>query len=125
MILLRKKIDDNNYFEFKKILASGYNIKEDKDRIIQKFANGRRKSINSEYTDVIIKINLDTFDLDTTSEYLSYLTAGTYQYYSVKDSMYKETEFIVQGLPENIVKNSAKENMLIDKYEITLLKAGD
>lgn len=125
MILLKKKISDNNYFEFKKILASGYNIKEDKDRIIQKFANGRRKSINSEYTDVIIKINLDTFDLDTTSEYLSYLTAGTYQYYSVKDSTYKETQFIVQGLPENIVKNSAKENMLIDKYEITLLKAGD
>lgn len=125
MILLKKKISDNNYFEFKKILASGYNIKEDKDRIIQKFANGRRKSINSAYTDVIIKISLDTFDLDTTSEYLSYLTTGTYQYYSVKDSMYKETEFIVQGLPENIVKNSAKENMLIDKYEITLLKAGD
>ena len=125
MILLKKKISDNNYFEFKKILASGYNIKEDKDRIIQKFANGHRKSINSEYTDVVIKIDLDTFDLDTTSEYLSYLTTGTYQYYSVKDSMYKETEFIVQGLPENIVKNSAKENMLIDKYEITLLKAGD
>ena len=125
MILLRKKISNNNYFDFKYILASGYNIKEDNDRIIQKFANGHRKSINSSYTDVIIKLDLDTFDLNTTSEYLSYLTNGTYQYNSLKDKQYKETEFIIQGLPENVVKNSAKENMLINKYKITLLKAGD
>lgn len=125
MILLSKKGNNNTYYDFTKILKSGYNIKEDYDRIIQKFANGHRKSINSSYTDVIIKINFDTFDLNTTSEYLSYLTNGTYKYYSIKDKQYKEASFIIQGLPENIVKSSAKENMLIDKFSITLLKAGD
>lgn len=125
MILLSKKISENQYYDFKKIVVSGYHIKEDNDRIIQKFANGHRKSINSSYTDCEIKIDLDTFDLDTTYEYLTYLTSGTYKYYSIKDKQYKETEFIISGRPEMTIKNSAKENMLIDEFDITLLKAGD
>ena len=46
MILLSKKETINNettYYDFEKILISGYNIKEDNDRITQKFANGHRK----------------------------------------------------------------------------------
>lgn len=125
MILLSKKLGTNQYYDFKKIIVSGYHIKEDKDRIIQKFANGHRKSINSSYTDCEIKIDLDTFDIDTTKEYLDNLTSGTYKYYSINDKVYKETEFLIQGKPEMTVKTTAKDNILIDKYEITLLKAGD
>ena len=32
MILLKRKLEDGTYFEFDKILYSGYHIKEDKDR---------------------------------------------------------------------------------------------
>ena len=124
MILLKKKINDNNYFEFKKILKSGYDVKEDKDRITQKFANGHRKQFVSDYTDVVITISLDTFDIDTTKEYLDQLTTGTYQYYSINDKQYKEATFILEEKPELVVGLSAK-NTLIDSYEVVLLKAGD
>ena len=124
MILLKKKISDNNYFEFKKILASGYNIKEDEDRITQKFANGHRKQFLTEYTDVIITIDLDTFDLDTTKDYIDELTSGTYQYYSLKDKQYKEATFLLQERPSLTMK-LATDNKLVDNYQVVLLKAGD
>ena len=124
MILLKKKISDNNYFEFKKILASGYNVKEDNDRITQKFANGHRKQFLTEYTDVIITINLDTFDLDTTKDYIDELTSGTYQYYSLKDKQYKEATFLLQERPSLTMK-LATDNKLVDGYQVVLLKAGD
>lgn len=125
MILLSKKTGDNTYFEFDKILASGYEIREDKDRIIQKFANGHRKSINSPYTDCEITINLGTFDLETTKTYLDNLTSGTYKYYSINDKQYKETDFIIKEKPEIIVENSASSNFIIEDFEVVLLKAGD
>lgn len=125
MILLSKKIGNNQYYNFDKILISGYHIKEDNDRIIQKFANGHRKSINSSYIDCEIKIDLDTFDIDTTKEYLDHLTSGTYKYYSIDDKVYKETEFIIEGKPEMSIKTTAKDNILVDEYEIVLLKAGE
>ena len=124
MILLKKKISNNNYFEFKKILASGYNVKEDNDRITQKFANGHRKQFLTEYTDVIITIDLDTFDLDTTKDYIDELTSGTYQYYSLKDKQYKEATFILQERPSLTMK-LATDNKLVDGYQVVLLKAGD
>lgn len=124
MILLKKKLSNNNYFEFKKILASGYNVKEDNDRITQKFANGHRKQFLTDYTDVIITINLDTFDLDTTKAYIDELTSGTYQYYSLKDKQYKEATFILQERPSLTMK-LATDNKLVDGYQVVLLKAGD
>lgn len=124
MILLKKKKGNNNYFEFKKILASGYNIKEDEDRITQKFANGHRKQFLTDYVDVIITINLDTFDLDTTKAYIDELTSGTYQYYSLKDKQYKEATFILQERPSLTMK-LATDNKLVDGYQVVLLKAGD
>lgn len=125
MILLKKKLEDNKYFEFDKILISGYNIKEDKDRITQKFANGHRKQIISEYTDCIITVTLGTDDLETTNKYLQILTSGTYQYYSLEDKMYKESEFIIEEKPQIIVEKSIDNNADIEDFEIILLKAGD
>lgn len=125
MILIRKKIGNNNYYDFDKILASGYTIREDKDRIIQKFANGHRKSINSSYTDVEITLNLGTFDRDTTYDYLNQLTSGTYQYYSINDKQYKETEFIIKEKPVITVENSVNNNFIVQDLEVVLLKAGD
>lgn len=125
MILLKKKISTNNYFDFEKILISGYNIKEDKDRITQKFANGHRKQFVSTYTDCTIKITLDTDDITTTNNYLSKLTSGTYMYYSLKDKQYKETTFIVEKIPELTAESSIGNNANIKSYQVTLLKAGD
>lgn len=125
MILLKKKLNNNEYFDFDKILASGYEIKEDKDRINQKFANGHRKQIVSDYTDCIIKLKLGTDDLSTTYNYLTKLTNGTYQYYSLQDHQYKETEFIIEEKPELIIEKSISSDAIIEDFEITLLKAGD
>ena len=125
MILLSKKISDNNYFDFEKILISGYNIKEDTDRITQKFANGHRKQFISNYTDCIITITLGTDDITTTKDYLDKLTSGTYKYYSLKDKQYKETAFIIEERPELVVESSIDTGANIEEYQITLLKAGD
>lgn len=125
MILLSKKINDNEYFDFEYILRSGYDIKEDKDRIIQKFANGHRKSINSSYDDCIITLNLGTFDLNTTKTYLDNLTSGTYKYYSINDKQYKEAQFIIEEKPSITVENSASSNFTIEDFKVILLKAGE
>lgn len=125
MILLSKKTGNNTYFDFDKILASGYDIDEDRDRITQKFANGHRKQINSDYVDCIITLNLGTFDLNTTKTYLDNLTSGTYKYYSINDKQYKETEFLIEKKPKIIVENSASNNFIIEDFEVTLLKAGE
>ena len=124
MILLKKKISDSNYFEFKKILKSGYNVKEDKDRITQKFANGHRKQFLTDYTDCVITIDFDTFDLDTTKQYIDQLTTGTYQYYSLNDKQYKEATFIIEKKPE-LTMSLATNTKIIDSYQVVLLKAGD
>lgn len=128
MILLSKKETTNNtttYFEFKKILKSGYEINEDNDRITQKFANGHRKQFVSDYTDCTITISLDTFDLDTTKSYLDKLTTGTYKYYSIKDKQYKEATFILQERPVLDFATATDSLNQIDSYQVVLLKAGD
>ena len=125
MILLSKKQQNNTYFDFKKILKSGYTVKEDKDRITQKFVNGNRKQIVTEYEDVIITITLDTFDIDTTKTYLDQLTEGTYKYYSIKDKTYKEADFIIEEKPTLDISTATSNGILVDSYEITLLRAGD
>ena len=127
MILLSKKEtinDETTYYDFDKIVISGYNIKEDNDRITQKFVNGHRKQFVSSYTDCIITITLDTDDIDTTKEYLTKLTTGTYKYYSLKDKQYKEATFIIEERPQLIVE-SAINSPNMEQYQVVLLKAGD
>jgi hypothetical protein len=125
MILLSKKQDDGTYFEFDKILISGYHIKEDYDRITQKFANGRRKQIISDYVDCSITVDLGTFDLETTHNYLEQLTSGTYKYYSLEEKAFKETEFIIEEKPELQIDTAIGDNATINDFSVTLLKAGD
>lgn len=129
MILLSKKETENNnttYFDFEKIVISGYKIKEDNDRVTQKFVNGHRKQFISNYTDCTIIITLDTDDIEITNEYLSKLTNGTYKYYSLKDKQYKEAQFILETRPELIVASAiSNTNTSIEQYQVTLLKAGD
>lgn len=120
-----KKLNNNEYFEFDKILANGYDIKEDNDRITQKFANGHRKQFISDYTDCIITITLGTDDLNTTSEYMTKLTSGTYKYYSLNDKQYKEAQFIIEEKPQLIVEKSINSEVNVEDFQIVLLKAGD
>lgn len=126
MVLLRKKIDNNNtYFDFEKIVESGYELKEDTDRITQKFVNGNRKQFVSNYTDVIIKVNLAPFDLETLITYLTQLTNGEYQYFSYKDNTYKNAIFIIDEIPPIITNRIINNECIIDDFFIKLLKAGD
>lgn len=125
MILLRKKRQNNTYFDFDKILIEGYHIKEDEDRILHKYVSGNRKEILSDYVDCIIKVDLAPFDLATTTEYLSELTSGTYEYYSFRYHQYKEANFLIEEIPEITAESSIGNNATISDFTITLLKAGD
>lgn len=124
MILLKKKNDDDTYFEFDKILASGYKINEQPNLIAKKqFINGNRKKIVSNYIDVVINIDLGCFDANTLYEYLQKLTDGEYQYYSLNDKVYKNCNFITT-LPEQVVENSAGE-IIVSDFSVLLEKSGD
>lgn len=126
MVLLRKKISDEEYFDFDKIIMSGYHIREDKDRITQKFINGNRKQFISDYTDVEITIDLGTFDLDTTMSYLENLTDGEYQYFSLETGTYKNCMMIVEEKPEQVIDNAYDiNNVYIADFTVKLLRAGE
>lgn len=125
MILLSKKNSNNSYYDFDKILREGYRIKEDKDRIIQKFVNGNRKEILSNYDDCKISIDLGTLDLETTIEYLNKLESGTYKYYSIKDNQFKEANFLIEEKPEITIESSIGNDATINDFTVVLLRAGD
>lgn len=124
MILLKKKNQDNSYFDFETILQSGYKINEQPNLIAKKqFVNGKRKKIVTTYSDVVITIDLGCFDGDTLAEYLTKLTDGEYQYYSLNDKVMKNANFIVT-LPELQVDNSASE-VFVGDFTATLEKSSD
>lgn len=123
MILLRKK-DDNGYFDFETILQSGYRINEQPNLIAKKqFVNGKRKKILTSYSDVVINIDLGCFDGNTLAEYVSKLTDGEYQYYSLKDKVMKNANFIVT-LPELQIENSASD-VFVGDFTAILEKSSD
>ena len=124
MILLKKK-ENNTYFDFdRKILINGYKINEQPNLINKKqFVNGRRKKIITNYTDVVIEINLGCFDGNTLYTYLQKLQDGEFMYYSLKDKQYKSANFIVT-LPEQTINNSASE-VIVGDFTAVLEKSGD
>lgn len=124
MILLKKKNDDDTYFDFETILQSGYKITEQPNLISKKqFVNGRRKKIVTSYVDAVINIDLGCFDGNTLAEYVNKLQDGEYQYYSLKDKQMKNANFIVT-LPELQVDNSASE-VFVSDFTAILEKSGD
>lgn len=125
MILLKRKLADGTYFEFDKILYNGYHIKEDRDRITQKFVNGNRKQIVSGHVDVQIIIDLAPFDLETTYEYLQNLISGEYMYYSLEDKQYKSVNMIIEEKPELTIESAVDNQIYTSDFSVTLLKASD
>ena len=125
MILLKRKLEDGTYFEFDKILYNGYHIKEDKDRITQKFVNGNRKQIVSDYVDVQITIDLAPFDLETTYKYLQNLISGEYMYYSLEGKQYKSVNMIIEEKPELTIESAVDNQIYTSDFSVTLLKASD
>ena len=124
MIPLRKKKQDNSYYDYEIILQGGYKINEQPNLITKKqFVNGKRKKIDTAYTDVIIKIDLGCFEGNTLAEYLANLTDGEYQYYSLKDKVMKNANFIVT-LPELQIDNSASE-VFVGDFTAVLEKSSD
>ena len=125
MILLKKKKSDGTYFNFDKILRSGYNIDEQENEIAtKKMANGKRKKIYTSYVDCVIKINLGLLDNTTYQEYKTYLVDGEFQYWSYKYNQMKNANFIITTPP--ITTEYAYDNDIgIDDIEITLEKSSD
>ena len=73
--------------------------------------------------DVVINIDLGCFDGDTLAECLLNLTDGEYEYYSLKDKVMKNANFIVT-LPELQIDNSANE-VFVGDFTAILEKSSD
>ena len=125
MILLRKKKNDGTYFDFDKILRSGYEIDEQENEIaIKQMANGKRKKIITSYVDCIININIGLWDNKTYQEYKEYLTDGEFQYWSYKYNQMKNANFIITKPP--ISTEYAYDNDIgINDITIKLEKSSD
>lgn len=125
MILLRKKKNDGTYFDFDKILRSGYEIDEQENEIaIKQMANGKRKKIITSYVDCIININIGLWDNKTYQEYKEYLTDGEFQYWSYKYNQMKNANFIITNPP--ISTEYAYDNEIgINDITIKLEKSSD
>ena len=125
MILLKKKKSDGTYFDFDKILRSGYNIDEQENEIAtKKMANGKRKKIYTSYVDCVIKINLGLLDNATYQEYKTYLVDGEFQYWSYKYNQMKNANFIITK-PPITTEYAYDDDIGIDDMEITLEKSSD
>ena len=125
MILLRKKKNDGTYFDFDKILRSGYEIDEQENEIaIKQMANGKRKKIITSYVDCIININIGLWDNKTYQEYKEYLTSGEYQYWSYKYNQMKNANFIIT-IPSISTEYAYDNDIGIDDIKITLEKSSD
>lgn len=125
MILLRKKKSDGTYFDFDKILRSGYEIDEQENEIATKqMANGKRKKILTSYVDCIININLGLWDNATYQEYKEYLIDGEFQYWSYRDNKMKNANFIIT-LPSISTEYAFDDDIGIDDLTIVLEKSSD
>lgn len=123
---LLKKINGNNSFIFNKILISGYEIEEQPNTISTvQFVNGNRKRVYTDYEDCIIKVNLGGIDASDVEDYLSNLTDGEYEYYSLEHNEYRNANFLVTkpSLTINMALNT--NNMLLEDISITLEKSSD
>lgn len=125
MILLMKKKENGTYFEFDKILRSGYKIKEDYDRTTQKFVNGNRRQFLSDYEDIQISIDLSPLDKNDIYNYLSELTNGEYKYYSLKYNQYKSVNMIVDEMPEISIDSAINNDLNINNFTVKLLKSSN
>lgn len=119
MYLLKK-----GFFEFNKILKSGYKIDEQEAVTeIKQFANGKRKKIKSGYEDCIITLSFGGLDGKLTKVYLENLVDGEYTYWSVKERKYKRANFLVT-IPEQVI-NSALDEQYFDDFDVTLQKSSE
>lgn len=113
-------------FEFDKILASGFDIKEQPNLISKKqMVNGNRKKIVTTYTDCVIEITLGGLDDSDIVEYLTNLIDDEYTYYSVIDKTYKNANFIVT-LPSLSLDKAYNENeFYLNDLKVVLEKSSD
>lgn len=125
MVLLRKKISDGTYFDFDKILRSGYDIDEqEKVTATKQMASGKRKKVVTTYIDCTISINLGLWDNKTYQEYKDYLVDGEYQYWSFKYNQMKAANFIITR-PSITMEYAFGEDIGINDMTIKLEKSSD
>lgn len=121
MYLLKK-----GTFEFNKIKENGYEIDEQPNLIAKKqMANGNRKKVVTDYTDVVIKINLSGLKYADIDTYLSNLSDGEYEYYSLNDKEYKVANFITTIPSIKLKKAMSETEYYVDDLEVTLEKSSD
>lgn len=112
--------------EFDKIKENGYEINEQPNLIAKKqFVNGNRKKIVTNYTDVVITINLSGLNYDDLDTYLTELVDGEYEYYSLVDNDYKSANFIVTIPPLTVKKSISETEYYIGDLSIILEKSSN
>lgn len=123
---LLKKVNENDDFEFTKILKGGYEIDEQPNTISKvQFVNGNRKRVSTNYEDCIIKVNLGGIDATDLEDYWNNLTDGEYQYWSFAYGEYRNANFLVTK--PSLVGNSVydTDDFYLEDLNITLEKSSD
>lgn len=120
---LLKNISKNHTFNN----ITQYLINEQPNIIADKqFVNGKRKKIVTDYTDVIIEINLKGLSGSIAKTYLDNLVDGDiYEYWSIDNNSYGYAYFIVilPALPLSYCLDES--HSLVNEFTIILKKSND
>ena len=123
---LLKKINDNDDFTFSKILESGYSIEEQPNTISKiQFINGNRKRVYTTYEDCRIRVELGGLDETDTINYLSNLTDGEYEYWSIEHNEYRNANFIITKPTLVAGKVFSTNNYYLEDFVVLLEKSSD
>ncbi|MBR4672099.1 MAG: hypothetical protein IKO78_02720 [Bacilli bacterium] len=123
---LLKKINDNDDFTFSKILESGYSIEEQPNTISKiQFINGNRKRVYTTYEDCRIRVELGGLDETDTINYLSNLTDGEYEYWSIEHNEYRNANFIITKPTLVAGKVLSTNNYYLEDFTVLLEKSSD
>ena len=121
MYLLKK-----GTFEFERISESGYKIDEQPNLIAKKqFVNGNRKKIVTNYTDVVIEIKISMVNANEINNYINNFIDGEYEFYSIKDRIYKSANFVVT-FPELVLRQGLNiDDLYFENFTVLLEKSSD
>ena len=113
-------------FEFDKLTRDGYDIDEQPNVIAKKqYANGNRKKIITDYTDVVINIIINGLNADDVDTYISNLADGEFEYFSFVDMAYKTANFITTIPKIELMNGYSTDELYFDRLKVTLEKSSD
>lgn len=123
MVLLK-----HGNFEFKNILSGGYNIIEDKPKVLAEviMANGSIKRNYGDMPKTNIKIKFGQLNKETYQEYMSHFEKNedVYSYFSPRKQRMLTKKFFVV-FPETNTLYCSDTKQRYDKFEVELEQCGE